>query len=171
MIQARPLSPERVRFERAKAERASYIVSEALSDPVLETEALNGLAATERGLCLLWQEFLRWENTRRGVEADSKHSGLHVNVELRLAPRVRDLIIGLPPEERRLLELDIQELCANPTIDNVTKFALPSPPIVLILYQKGPYRMVYQNHNVVGVDLLYVGWAEQVPSIEEWEKA
>jgi hypothetical protein len=170
-MQARVLSPEQMRIERAKAERASYIVSEALSDRVLETEALNGLEATERGLCLLWQEFLRWENTRRGVEADSQHAKLHVNVELRLAPKVRDLLIRLSPDDRQLLELDVQEICANPTIDNVTKFALPSPPIVLILYQKGPYRVVYQNHNVVGVDLLYVDRAEQVPSIEEWANA
>jgi hypothetical protein len=170
-MQARVLSSEQMRFERAKAERASYIVSEALSDPILETEALSGLEATERGLCLLWQEFLRWENTRRGIEADSKHSDLHLNVELRLAPRVRDLLIGLSPADRRLLELAIQQICANPTIDNVTRFALPSPPIVLVLYQNGPYRVVYQHHHVVGVDLLYVGQAEQVPSIEEWASA
>ena len=74
----------------------------------------------------------------------------------------------MPPEDRQQFEDDVQAICANPAIDNVTKFALPSPPIVLVLFQNGPFRMVYQNHNVVGVDLLHVGWAEEVPSIEEW---
>src|SRR5258708_29480413 len=119
MVQARHLSPERMRFERAKAERASYIVSEALSDRILVTESLAGLEATERGLCLLWQEFLRWENSRRGRETDGRQTGLHVSVELRLAPRVRDLVSRMPPEERQQFEDDVQAICTNPAIDNV----------------------------------------------------
>ena len=170
MLQARHLSPDRVKFERAKAERASYVVSEALSDPGLITEALNGLEAVDRGRGLLWQEFLRWENSRRSVDAGGHETLLHASVELRLAPRVRDLVTMLPSEERAEFERDVQAICDNSAIDNVTKFALPSPPIVLVLYQNGPFRMVYQNHNVTGVDLLYLGWADEVPSIEDWDR-
>lgn len=47
VIQARHLSPERVRFERAKAERANFIVSEAISDPELTRQALDGLEAID----------------------------------------------------------------------------------------------------------------------------
>jgi hypothetical protein len=170
MLQARHLSPDRVKFERAKAERASYVVSEALSDPGLITEALNGLEAVDRGKGLLWQEFVRWEISRHGAEASGHEILLHASVELRLAPRVRDLVTNLHREERALFERDVQAICDISAIDNVTKFALPSPPIVLVLYQNGPFRLVYQNHNVTGVDLLYLGWADEVPSIEDWDR-
>lgn len=84
---------------------------------------------------------------------------------------MRDLVTSLPKEARELFERDVLALCANPTIDNVTKFPLPSPPIVLVLYQDGPYRMVYRIHSVVGVDLLHLSWAEDVPTIDEWGEA
>ena len=65
VIQARLLSPEDIRLERAKAERANFIVSEALGDPELLRHALEGLHANDRGVGLFWIDFLHWEASRR----------------------------------------------------------------------------------------------------------
>jgi hypothetical protein len=69
MIRARQSSPEVVKYERAKAERANLIVSLAVSDPELMTHALAGLQAADRGIGLLWKDFLHWEETRPQHEA------------------------------------------------------------------------------------------------------
>ncbi len=69
MIRARQSSPEVVKYERAKAERANLIVSLAVSDPELMTHVLAGLQAVDRGISLLWKDFLHWEETRGQREA------------------------------------------------------------------------------------------------------
>ena len=61
------LSAEEARYERAKAERATFIVSEAISDPHLMVAALDGIEAYERGRGMLWPEFLRWEDRKSVV--------------------------------------------------------------------------------------------------------
>jgi hypothetical protein len=69
MIRARQSSPDIVKYERAKAERANLIVSLAVSDPELMTQALAGLEAADRGISLLWKDFIHWEETRPQHEA------------------------------------------------------------------------------------------------------
>ena len=64
MIRARQSSPEVVKYERAKSERANLIVSLAVSDPELMAHALAGLRDADRGVSLLWKDFLHWEETR-----------------------------------------------------------------------------------------------------------
>jgi mRNA-degrading endonuclease RelE of RelBE toxin-antitoxin system len=167
MIQARHLSPEQARYERAKAERANYIVSEAIGDVDLMAKAFEGVEASQRGISLLWSEFLRWENSRHGKE-DARIEHFGSKYELRVSPRVRDIITTLAPDDRANLEHALEEVSANALIDNVTKFALPYPPAVFILYQKGPFRIVYRIINSIVVDLLNLSWAEDVPSIADW---
>ena len=65
MIQARQTPLEALKLERAKAERANLIVSMAVTDPELMRNALAGLQAAERGISMLWNDFLHWEETRR----------------------------------------------------------------------------------------------------------
>lgn len=168
MIQARQLSPEQTRYERAKAERANYIVSEAISDAELMAQVFDGLEASQRGISLLWSEFLRWENDHHG-KYDAPVGHLGTKFELRLAPRVRDIVTNLAPDDRARLEHALEDLSANAYIDNVTKFSLPYPPSVFVLYQDGPFRIVYRILNSVVADLLNLSWAADVPSIAEWD--
>jgi hypothetical protein len=62
------MAPERIHYERAKAERAHYIVSLAGGDQDLMREVRRGLEASDRGVSLLWLEFLRWEQSRHHDE-------------------------------------------------------------------------------------------------------
>jgi hypothetical protein len=64
MHRAHPLSPEHAKYERAKAERANFIVSLAVGDPTLLPHAIQELESAGRGSSMLWPEFLRWESSR-----------------------------------------------------------------------------------------------------------
>lgn len=170
MITARRMSPEELRYERAKAERANFIVSEALCDPELVARALEGLEATTRGISMLWPEFLNWEKTRHHGQPIPEHDPLRgARFEPRVAPRVRDLVANLPPEDRARFDQKLATLCANPYLDNLTRFALPYPPVVLSLYQDGPFRIIYRVVNNAVVDLLNLDTAPYVPSVSEWD--
>jgi hypothetical protein len=168
MLHSHHLSPEAVRLERARAERANYIVSEAISDPNFIRQAATGLDSSQHGVSMLWREFLRWEASDRRHEEAEQVSVLGLHLELRLAPRVRDIVTHLSPADRQLFENSLLALCDNPSIDNITKFAVPSPPIVLALYQDGPFRVVYRVLGDTGVDVLNVGLAPEVPTLEQW---
>lgn len=164
------LSPEEVRFERAKAERANFIVSEAIGDPQFMKQALDGIEPCDRGISMLWPEFLLWESRRRGESAEpAKNVVAGLRFEPRVSPRVRDLVASLTNAERALFEQSLIGLCTNPFIDNVTKFSLPYPPVVLFLYQDGPFRIIYRIVSGAVIDLLNLSWAPDVPSIAEWD--
>jgi hypothetical protein len=169
MIYATHLSPSEARYARTKAERASFIVSEAISDTRLMAKAREGLEASQHGISMLWGEFLQWEASRRREDHSRQASAAGMHGELRVAPRVRDVVTALSAVERELFEHCVRTLCGEPFVDNVTKFALPSPPIVLCLYQNGPFQFVYRILNNTGVDLLVVSWVPEVPSIADWD--
>ncbi len=89
--------------------------------------------------------------------------------ELQLAPHVRDVVAGLAPDDRAEFERAMDEVCSNPYVDNVSRFALPCPPLTLLLYQAGPFRVVYRIVDDIMVDLLNLSAAPYVPPIEEWD--
>jgi hypothetical protein len=164
------LSAEEVRYERAKAERATFIVSEAISDPHLMVAALDGIEAYERGRGMLWPEFLRWELSRHGEGLFGEHGpSWTLKFEPRVCPRVRDLVTTLGPDDRARFEQSLGALCTRPYIDNVSKFSVAYPPVVLSLYQDEAFRIVYRMSSSVVVDLLNIDGAPDVPSVADWD--
>jgi len=163
------LSAEEARYERAKAERATFIVSEAISDPHLMVAALDGIEAYERGRGMLWPEFLRWELSRRGEGLSGEHGpSWTLKFEPRVCPRVRDLVTTLASEDRARFEKSLGALCTRPYLDNVSKFSVAYPPLVLSLYQDEAFRIVYRMSSSVVVDLLNLDGAPDVPSVANW---
>jgi hypothetical protein len=82
---------------------------------------------------------------------------------------VRDLVWSLKPDDRATFDHSLDTLCSNAYIDNVSKFAVPYPPVVLFLYQDDAFRIVYRIVDNVMVDLLNLSWAPLVPTIAEWD--
>ncbi|HLH73778.1 MAG TPA: hypothetical protein VKX96_10885 [Chloroflexota bacterium] len=171
MVTLHRLSPQQAKYERAKAERANYIVSEVISDPQFMSQGIRGIESCEHGICMLWPEFLQWESAQFGQDAPhAKDQGPKLKFTPRVAPRVRDFIASLTHDDRILFEHHLAALCTNPHIDNVTKFSVPYPPIILFLYQDGPFRILYRIVGGTVVELLNVGEASYVPSIDEWDE-
>lgn len=168
MAHVHHLSADEVKYEHAKAERAAFVVSEAISEPDLMRRALESLEGINRGIGMLWPEFLRWEQITHG-HSDDRAEIPTWKFEPRVAPRVRDLISALTPEERARFQQSLETLCANPYLDNVTKFSVAYPPQVLSLYQDDAFRVVYRIVSGVVVDLLNFDWAEEIPSIAQWD--
>jgi len=170
MATVHQLSSQEAKFERAKAERANFIVSEVVGDLQFMTHALNGIEPCEHGIGMLWPEFLQWEKLRLGqTDASEKNTSSGLKFQPRVAPRVRDIVSGLAPDDRVAFERCLSALCTNPYIDNVTKFSVAYPPVILFMYQDGPFRIVYRITGGSVVDLLNVGWAPAVPSISSWD--
>lgn len=164
------LSSQEAKFERAKAERANFIVSEAVGDLPFMSQALGGIEPCEHGIGMLWPEFLQWERFRLGhTETNEKITGPKLKFQPRVAPRVRDVVSSLSPDDRAGFERRLSALCTDPYIDNVTKFSVAYPPVILFLYQDGPFRIVYRITGGSVIDLLNVGWAPTVPAISEWD--
>jgi hypothetical protein len=92
-----------------------------------------------------------------------------VKFEVRVTPRVRDLVASLKSDDRSTFDHSLDTLCSNPYLDNVTKFAVPYPPEVLFLYQDDAFRIVYRIVDNVTVDLLNLSWAPLVPTVAEWD--
>jgi hypothetical protein len=66
-VQRRP-SQKESRLERAKAERAAFIVSKAVANKTLMQETLASFGESERGEGVSWEEFCRQEASRRQDE-------------------------------------------------------------------------------------------------------
>ena len=92
-----------------------------------------------------------------------------MKLEVRVTPRVRDLIANLAPDDRASFEQHLDVLTNDPYVDNLTKFAVAYPPVVVQLYQDGPYRIVYRIVSNTIVDLLNIGIAPYVPPVAEWD--
>ncbi|HUX86525.1 MAG TPA: hypothetical protein VMW65_05950 [Chloroflexota bacterium] len=165
------LSLQEVKFERAKAERANFIVSEVVGDLQFMTHALNGIEPCEHGIGMLWPEFLQWETLQLGqTDTIERTTGPGPKYQPRVAPRVRDIVSGLTPDDRVAFERCLSALCTNPYIDNITKFSVAYPPVILFLYQDGPIRIVYRITGGSIIDLLNVGWVTGIPSIADWDE-
>jgi hypothetical protein len=64
----------------------------------------------------------------------------------------------------------IDDICANPNVDNVRTFIRYRPPLVSRFYYEPPFAIFYRLMSPTEIQITSIRPADSVPPLSEWDK-
>lgn len=82
--------------------------------------------------------------------------------ELHIHRKARKFVSELDAEDWAHFKRVVDNLCLDSWIDNITKFSLPMPPAMFLLYQDDLFRIAHRVVDNYVVDVFKVDFAPEI---------